>query len=322
MKRDFRPWILVGLAVICLAAASPFVNLTVDSSTGALRGTVSTNFFGSNSNALNRSVAFVTHSHSFGAISNVGNSKLLGRSTAGTGAAEEITLGTGLSLAGSTLNSSGGTGSPIGVNSGAGGAVTNFPDTSTVTWSASGGSASATAKRTGVIRELWIDAGAMVPCSTNGATPSSYKAPGTDNSTLDVIDFNDTTGQACMFKLSMPQAWNAGTVKAKLCYTQASATSGTNVLSIAAGSYGSGEVLGSILGTAVTVTNVVAATTNTLTCALTGAITVGGSPGVDDDLVFKVSRLPGDAYDTASGNLRLHGIKLQYTETTTEPTSW
>lgn len=41
-------------------------------------------------------------------IQNVTTAKLLGRATAGSGTAEEITLGTGLSLAGTTLNAAGG----------------------------------------------------------------------------------------------------------------------------------------------------------------------------------------------------------------------
>jgi hypothetical protein len=42
--------------------------------------------------------------------------KLLGRATAGTGAAEEITLGTNLSFTGTTLNAAGGGGTPGGAN--------------------------------------------------------------------------------------------------------------------------------------------------------------------------------------------------------------
>lgn len=43
-------------------------------------------------------------------IQNVTSAKILGRATAGSGSVEEITLGTGLSLTGSTLNASGGGG--------------------------------------------------------------------------------------------------------------------------------------------------------------------------------------------------------------------
>lgn len=49
-----------------------------------------------------------------GAQMNTG--KLLGRSTAGTGAIEEITIGSGLSLSGGTLTATGGGGSSTGDN--------------------------------------------------------------------------------------------------------------------------------------------------------------------------------------------------------------
>src|SRR5574343_1251209 len=67
-------------------------------------------------------VAAGDHTHTAyagtGAIGSSGltmaTAKLLGRSTAGTGAPEEITLGTNLSFSGTTLNAAGGGGSPGG----------------------------------------------------------------------------------------------------------------------------------------------------------------------------------------------------------------
>lgn len=45
----------------------------------------------------------------------MGTGKLLGRSTASTGAIEEITVGSGLSLSGGTLSATGGPGGGVGL---------------------------------------------------------------------------------------------------------------------------------------------------------------------------------------------------------------
>ena len=49
---------------------------------------------------------------------NLNSGKLLGRSTAGTGAIEEITVGSGLSLTGGTLSATGGGGGGGGTSTG------------------------------------------------------------------------------------------------------------------------------------------------------------------------------------------------------------
>lgn len=177
--------------------------------------------------------------------------------------------------------------------------------------------------RTGVYREIWIDAGAMIGSTTNGAATGTYAAvPGATDITQDVYDFDDTTSESTQFRISMPDAWDRGTVKFKFFFTQASATSGTNVMSIAGAAVSGGDSFALSLGTAVTITNAVPASTNTLSIATTGALTVGGTPALNDLLIFNIARLPSDAYDTASGDLRLHGVKMQYVESTTEPSTW
>lgn len=166
------------------------------------------------------------------------------------------------------------------------------------------------APQTHFLPPLWIDSGAMVPTSTNGAVPATSKVLGTDDMTSDVLDFDDTTSQSAFFKFNYPTNYAVGSLVARFVYRQTSATTGTNVMSIALGSAGNGDTIGSVLGTAVTVTNVVASATNTISVVTSGAITIGNSPAAGDIIVGRVSRLPADAYDNATGNLRLLGVSL------------
>lgn len=171
-------------------------------------------------------------------------------------------------------------------------------------------------------RTLWISAGAMVPSSTNGASPGTWRVTGSDDYVKDVLDFNDTTSQSSEFTISLPPTWNNGTVLAKLYWVSTTATSGTNVWSVAGGAASAGDAFGAILGTAVTATNAVQNATNKVNVVTTGAITVGGTPAADDLIFFKVSRLPGDAYDTTAGDARLLGVKLQYLDALYGGSSW
>ncbi len=171
--------------------------------------------------------------------------------------------------------------------------------------------------RTGIVRELWIGAGAMTPRTTNGAAVATVETA-TNDITYDVLDFDQTTSEAACFQLSLPQAWNGGTVKAKFYWTAAAGT-GTVTWALEAGSLADDDALDTAYGTPQSVTDTLIATGDLHVTASTAAITIAGTPAVDDWLYFEVFR---DVADTLTADARLIGIRLQYTETATEPTAW
>jgi hypothetical protein len=171
--------------------------------------------------------------------------------------------------------------------------------------------------RTGVVREIWLPSGAMTPRTTNGAAVGTVETT-TNDITYDVLDFDQTTSEGACFQFSFPQAWNAGTVKAKFYWTAAAGT-GTVTWALKGGSLADDDVLDTAYGTAQSVTDTLIATTDLHITAATAAITIAGSPAGDDLCYFEVSR---DIADTLSADARLVGIKLQYTESSTEPTAW
>jgi hypothetical protein len=171
--------------------------------------------------------------------------------------------------------------------------------------------------RTGVVREQWFGAGAMTPRTTNGAAPATVETT-THDITYDTLDFDQTTSEGACFQFSFPQAWNAGTVKAKFYWTAAAGT-GTVIWSLRGGSLADDDALDTAYGTAQAVTDTLIATGDLHITSATAAITIAGSPAVDDWIYFEVSR---DVADTLNADARLVGIKLQYTESATEPTAW
>lgn len=174
------------------------------------------------------------------------------------------------------------------------------------------------ATRTGVVREIWVGAGAMTPSAVNGAATATYSPAGADGASIDVFDFDDTTSESVQFTIAMPSTWNFGTVKFKVYWTTTSGT-GTVIWSVAGGAASDDDALGAILGTAVTVTDTRLADADLHISPATAAVTVGGTPALDDLTLFKVLR---DISDTKTGDARLIGVKLQYTESATEPTAW
>lgn len=175
--------------------------------------------------------------------------------------------------------------------------------------------------RVGVLRTIWIDAGAMTSSSTNGAAFITNTVAGADNYTGDVYAFDDTTSESTQAKISMPDEWDRGTIKVKFYWTTLTGT-GDVAWKIAAGAASNDDPLGAILGTEIEVDDTRLADNDVHVTAATAAITVGGTPALDDFIIFKVRRDPSDGGDTKTGDALLLGIKVQYLESTTEPSAW
>jgi hypothetical protein len=182
------------------------------------------------------------------------------------------------------------------------------------------GSADITVPRTGVVREVWIGAGAMTPRTTNGAAPATVEMATNDN-TFDFLDFDTATEEGACFAISLPQAWNAGTVKAKVYWTAASGSGGV-AWGLRATSYADDDALDAAYGTEQVVTDTLITANDNHITAATAAITIGNTPAVDDLLLFEITREVGNAGDTLAVDARLIGVKLQYTESGTEPSAW
>jgi len=130
-----------------------------------------------------------------------------------------------------------------------------------------------------------------------------------------------------VFSLTLPDAWNVGTVKLKLyvtCDSTNTATTTNLVWGVKAGSLAPLESLtNAVFGTQVFVTNGLNTAGNVMQLFTTPAITVGGSPALGDSIWFDVSRQGSNASDDWTNTpVRLLKVRVQWLESSTAPSSW
>jgi len=170
----------------------------------------------------------------------------------------------------------------------------------------------------GTYDEIYVDAGAMVGCTTAGAA-SGTKEYGTNDVDMDYFAFDGgATEERVQFKLVMPPSWDRDTIKVKFFWTSATgSTAGDTVeWGIKAGALSNDDAIDAALGTAVTVSDVLLANSggDLQVTAATAAVTVGGTPALGDMVAFEVYRNT-DGTDDMTEDAWLLGVQIQYKKT-------
>ena len=103
---------------------------------------------------------------------------------------------------------------------------------------------------------VYIDAGALVPTTTNGATTGTNEYV-TNDIEMDYFAFDDATLEKVQFKMAMPENWDRSTIKAKFFWTSAtgSTTADTVEWGIKAGALSDSDAIDATLGTGVVISD-------------------------------------------------------------------
>jgi len=160
---------------------------------------------------------------------------------------------------------------------------------------------------------IYIDAGAMVPCTTNGAEASTEEY-GTNDIDMDVLAFDaGATEERAQFKLVMPENWDRSTVKVKFYWGNASGASASDTIEwgIKAGALSNDDAIDAALGTPQVISDTVIADGDLHITSTTPALTVGGTPALGDLVVFEVYRNTDGTDDMAEDGW-LFGCLIQY----------
>jgi hypothetical protein len=165
---------------------------------------------------------------------------------------------------------------------------------------------------------IYIDASAMIPCTTNGALQGT-KEYGTNDIDMDHFAFDGgATEERVQFKLKMPENWDLSTVKAKFDWSSdTGSTAGDTVeWGIKAGALSNDDAIDAALGTAQVITDTLLANNGTdmQISDATPALTIGGTPALGDELIFGIYRNT-DGTDDMAEDAWLFGVTIQYTKT-------
>ena len=158
---------------------------------------------------------------------------------------------------------------------------------------------------------MWVPAIAMTPTTSNGCATIAAVETTSGRPDMYVLDFDKDSDEFAQFAVAFPKSWNLGTITFQVFWSGIAATSDVD-WSLQGVAMNDNETIDVAYGTAVVVTdNAQSAVEELLVSAVSGAVTIAGTPADDDLTYFRIGRdVSGDAM---AGDARLHGVKIFYT---------
>ena len=159
---------------------------------------------------------------------------------------------------------------------------------------------------------MWIPAAAMYPNTTNGSSGLA-QVELSNGPEIKVLDFAAGADDFAQFTVAFPKLWNEGTVTFQAFFTVTGTNTGTGAWGLSGVAFADSGDINTAFGTNVVATaKAHSGTSNDLdVSAVSGAVTIAGSPSVDELVFFQIMR--DVSADNQSGAARLLGIKLFFT---------
>jgi hypothetical protein len=163
------------------------------------------------------------------------------------------------------------------------------------------------------LETIFIPAQAMFGTTTNGADAQAVETTAT-RPELKVLDFDASTAEYAQFSIAMPKSWNLGTVTYQVFWSPGNTNTDNCIFGLQGLACTEGDTADAVFGTAVEVTDAGIGTVEDVQMtAVSGAVTIAGTPADDDYCFFQLYRDAADGSDTFTGDARVLGIKLFYT---------
>jgi hypothetical protein len=131
---------------------------------------------------------------------------------------------------------------------------------------------------------------------------------------MKVLDFDASTDEFAQFSVAFPKSWNEGTVTYQVFWTPSSTNTGNCLYLLAGVSCGDSDTIDIAYGTPATITDAgIGTVEDQQVSAVSSAITIAGSPAVDQQTYFQLQRNASSGSDTFTGDARVLGVKLFFT---------
>ena len=217
--------------------------------------------------------------------------------TATGSAVNELTLANAASGAGPILSATGETNVDINLNPKGTGVLK---------------SATAAVKIAG-LETIWVPASAMYGPTTNPADAAQVETTAA-RPDLKVFDFDASTVQYTQFSVAFPKSWNEGTVTYQVYWSPSTTNTGNCIFALQGVSVGDGDTIDVAYGTQQNITDAgIGTVEDQQVSPVSSAMTIAGSPAVDQQTYFQFFREASSGADTFTGESRVLGVKIFFT---------
>ena len=200
----------------------------------------------------------------------------------------------------------------ITITDAANGDITIAPNGTGVAKAVDAGDATGAIKIAG-LETMWVPASAMYGATTNPADAQQVETTAT-RPDMKVLDFDAGTDEFAQFSVAFPKSWNEGTVTYQVYWTPASTNTGDCIFGLQGVSCGDNDTIDVVYGTAINVTDAgIGTVEDQQVSAVSSAVTIAGSPAVDQLTYFQLFRDANAGGDTFSADARVLGIKIFFT---------
>jgi hypothetical protein len=160
---------------------------------------------------------------------------------------------------------------------------------------------------------MWVPASAMYASTTNGADAQQVETTAL-RPDMKVMDFADSADDHAQFSVAFPKSWNEGTITYQCFWTPSTTNTGNCIFGLQGVAVGDGDTIDVAFGTAVNITDAgIGTVEDQQVSAESSAVTIAGSPAVDQQTYFQIFRDANAGADTYTGVARLLGIKIFFT---------
>jgi hypothetical protein len=160
---------------------------------------------------------------------------------------------------------------------------------------------------------MWVPASAMYATTTAGAEAAQVETTAL-RPDMKVMDFADTADDHAQFSVAFPKSWNEGTITYQCFWTPSTTNTGDCIFGLQGVACGDSDTIDAAFGTAVNITDAgIGTVEDQQVSAESSAVTIAGSPAVDQQTYFQIFRDANAGADTYTGVARLLGIKIFFT---------